>query len=264
MKIKGLALWKCALAGLLVFILFGCQKEVVKPLQTNQTSSHTAGQTKKSSQETEKSTASKQNTDQLTSKQKAKAPIVSSKKSTATSKSGQSTKLQTNQLTKKTTSTTDLSKAASSAQKTTITAQNKTSNYRSSSITNTAESKNSEQKSTSKPSKTSTAQRTETVTVTIIGYNNKPIVSAANVPFTKGETYLDATLTLLKDRGIQYDVSGSGATAYIRGIDNQYEFDHGAKSGWTCKKNGVMLTKSAGITPISAGDRIEWLYVTGE
>jgi cytoskeletal protein RodZ len=101
-----------------------------------------------------------------------------------------------------------------------------------------------------------------TVTVSIVGYENKQLLPPTKVPYSKGEMFLDATLNLLKEKGIQVSVRGTGASAYVEGINNEYEFDHGAKSGWLASKNGLRLTQSAGITSIKAGDRMEWRYTT--
>jgi hypothetical protein len=46
----------------------------------------------------------------------------------------------------------------------------------------------------------------------------------------------------------------------VEGINNLFEFDHGAKSGWLYRVNGSMYSKSAGAFTVKAGDVIEWLY----
>jgi hypothetical protein len=115
--------------------------------------------------------------------------------------------------------------------------------------------------STQKPTKPAPVTPAETVTVTIIGYGNQTLLPATKVPYTKGETFLDATLATRKFH-IIVSFKGSGASAYVDGINNEFEFDHGAKSGWIATKNGIKLTQSAGITPIKPGDRIEWRYTT--
>lgn len=56
------------------------------------------------------------------------------------------------------------------------------------------------------------------------------------------------------------EYTGSGATAYVQGIDNLYEFDKGSGSGWMYSVNGKFPNRSAGIWPLSPGDDIRWLY----
>lgn len=103
----------------------------------------------------------------------------------------------------------------------------------------------------------------ETVTVSVVGDKEKgTIVKAAKVSIDEDASFLDATLKALREQEIQYSVRGSGATAYVEGIANLYEFDRGPMSGWTAKKNGKTLSKSAGITPVDDGDVIEWIYTT--
>ena len=55
---------------------------------------------------------------------------------------------------------------------------------------------------------------------------------------------------------------GQGATAYIEGIDNVYEFDRGQGSGWMYRVNGIFPDRGAGVVPLQDGDRVEWLYTT--
>lgn len=106
-------------------------------------------------------------------------------------------------------------------------------------------------------------ENVEAITLTIIGDNKKgTIVETVKVPIAENDSLLDATLGYLKQKGIQYSVRGSGSTAYVEGIDNIYEFDHGPMSGWEAKKNGHSLSKSAGITSVKDGDTIRWVYTT--
>ncbi|WP_413300527.1 DUF4430 domain-containing protein [Bacillus sp. 1P10SD] len=114
---------------------------------------------------------------------------------------------------------------------------------------------------TSKPSTTTPPKPATTVTLSIVGPKDRgTIVSATKVSFKDGDTIYDIILATAKKHGIVIDSRGSGATAYIEGIDNIYEFDYGPKSGWVFEQNGVSLTKSIGVTKIKDGDRIECIY----
>jgi Domain of unknown function (DUF4430) len=96
-----------------------------------------------------------------------------------------------------------------------------------------------------------------TVTLSIVGPKDKgTILAPTKVKINDGDTIFD----VVKRTNIDIDSSGSGATAYIEGIDNIYEFDYGAKSGWVFKHNGVSITKSIGVIKVKAGDRIECYY----
>ncbi|OCA87548.1 hypothetical protein A8F94_06720 [Bacillus sp. FJAT-27225] len=99
-----------------------------------------------------------------------------------------------------------------------------------------------------------------TATVSIKGPDEVGmIMGAKKVELKEGDTVIDVLLRAA-GKSIFVDYSGSGATAYVAGIDNYYEFDYGPRSGWICKKNGVTLEKGAGSTKVSEGDRIEWIY----
>lgn len=113
----------------------------------------------------------------------------------------------------------------------------------------------------SKPSTTTTSKPATTVTLSIVGPKDRgTIVAPTKVSFNDGDTIYDIILSTAKKHGIVIDSRGSGATAYIEGIDNIYEFDYGPKSGWVFEQNGVSLTKSIGVTKIKDGDRIECIY----
>ncbi|MFJ5716476.1 DUF4430 domain-containing protein [Neobacillus sp. NPDC093127] len=99
------------------------------------------------------------------------------------------------------------------------------------------------------------------VTISIAGPKDRgTILGATKVNFKDGATIFDIISQAAKKHGIVVDSRGSGATAYIEGIDNIYEFDYGVKSGWIFKQNGVSLTKSIGIVKVKDGDRIECFY----
>jgi hypothetical protein len=100
-----------------------------------------------------------------------------------------------------------------------------------------------------------------TVTLSVEGPKDRgTIIVATSVGIKDGDTVYDVLLQAAKNRNIVLDTSGSGSTAYIHGIDNIYEFDYGAKSGWVFKLNSVSLTKSVGSTNVKDGDRIECYY----
>ena len=101
----------------------------------------------------------------------------------------------------------------------------------------------------------------QTVTITIVAPDVKgTILPVTTVEMVQGDTVLSITQKIAKERGIQISVTGSRATAYVQGIDNLYEFDHGPLSGWEAFVNGKALDKSAGIYGVQAGQAIEWRY----
>lgn len=101
----------------------------------------------------------------------------------------------------------------------------------------------------------------DTITISIQGVDGI-ILPATKVEIESGETVLSATIKILKEKRIPISVRGSGATAYVEGIANQFEFDHGPLSGWKVNKNGQYIPRSTGIEPVANGDLIEWYYTT--
>lgn len=108
---------------------------------------------------------------------------------------------------------------------------------------------------------TQKAEPKQTVTVSVVS-DTGTILSPTKVEIKEGQTVIDVTLAILKQRGIQVSVTGSGSSAYVEGINNLYEFDKGPLSGWMVKKNGVKLTRSSGAVQVKNGDTVQWIYTT--
>ncbi|WP_181406424.1 DUF4430 domain-containing protein [Terrilactibacillus laevilacticus] len=140
--------------------------------------------------------------------------------------------------------------------------------------TSTTKSKEVDKKAPEEPSK-STVQSTQkssspapvknkvtkSVSLTIVGDKKMgTFVNKANVPINEKMTLITATVKYLKEKHIQYSVTGSGSSTYVEGINNLYEFDHGPMSGWMVKKNGTLLSRSSGAVTVSNGDSITWIY----
>lgn len=96
------------------------------------------------------------------------------------------------------------------------------------------------------------------------------VISSTEVPLAPtemdiedGDSVLSALIAITKSKKIQMDYrGGQGATAYVEGIDNVYEFDRGQGSGWMYRVNGIFPDRGAGVVPLHDGDRVEWLYTT--
>jgi hypothetical protein len=100
-----------------------------------------------------------------------------------------------------------------------------------------------------------------TVTVTINGPKDIGVIlTKTNIPFDEGDTVLDILLKTSKKKNFLVEYRGSGAMAYIEGIDNVYEFDYGPKSGWKFKQNGTKVNKSSDAVKVHKDDQIEWIY----
>lgn len=103
----------------------------------------------------------------------------------------------------------------------------------------------------------------KTVTVSITSGNVKGVIlPKTQVELKEGDTVLDVTKRITKEKNIQISVRGSKATAYVEGIDNLYEFDEGPNSGWLIRLDGMLIDRSAGIYPVSSGQTVQWIYTT--
>ncbi|MGM0843714.1 MAG: DUF4430 domain-containing protein [Bacillota bacterium] len=101
----------------------------------------------------------------------------------------------------------------------------------------------------------------QTVTITIAAPDVKgTIVPVTTVEISEGDTVLSVTQKITKAKGIQLSVRGSNSTAYVEGIDNLFEMDHGPLSGWEVYVDGKQLDKSTGIYEVEPGQAIKWHY----
>ncbi|AEI40506.1 DUF4430 domain-containing protein [Paenibacillus mucilaginosus] len=98
------------------------------------------------------------------------------------------------------------------------------------------------------------------LTIRITGDGAREILKETSVSFQDGATVLEVLKQAAKANKLQMEYQGKGAYAYVQGIDNLYEFDHGPKSGWVYKVNGQAPSEGAGAYKLQAGDRIEWFY----
>jgi hypothetical protein len=88
------------------------------------------------------------------------------------------------------------------------------------------------------------------------------ILEAVEVKLEKEETVLEVLKRITRQHKMPMEYrGGSGALAYVEGINNVYEFDFGPESGWTYTVNGDQPNKSAGSYSLNSGDVVEWVYV---
>ncbi|MBU9712005.1 DUF4430 domain-containing protein [Evansella tamaricis] len=120
---------------------------------------------------------------------------------------------------------------------------------------------NTKENNSSKPPSTEPEKEkapSPTVTIMITGPKEVgTLVSEKKVDFKEGDTVLD----ILLKTSVVVDYTGGGATAYVYGIADLFEFDYGPRSGWIARVNGNDLTKSSGTTTVKEGDKITWVYL---
>lgn len=88
------------------------------------------------------------------------------------------------------------------------------------------------------------------------------IFQAQNVVFYEGESAFDVFLREMQKNNIhmEYEKTPAFNTAYVKGINNIYEFDCGAQSGWRYRVNGWIPNYGCSRYEVKNGDVIEWVY----
>lgn len=86
------------------------------------------------------------------------------------------------------------------------------------------------------------------------------ILESSLVELQANQTVFDILNQTTRENKIHMDYSGRGGTIYIKGINNIYEHDMGAESGWMYSVNGEFPNTSCGSYVLEPGDVIEWRY----
>lgn len=88
------------------------------------------------------------------------------------------------------------------------------------------------------------------------------ILSSAVVTVEEGQSVYDALRKVCQQAGIPLDAAGTTAygTAYVKGINNIYEFDCGNLSGWKYCVNGSYPNYGCSSYVVTDGDVIQWNY----
>ncbi len=92
--------------------------------------------------------------------------------------------------------------------------------------------------------------------------SNGCILSAATIEFSEGETVFDVLNRACSTYGIQLEYSWTPMydSYYIEGINNLYEFDCGAESGWMYKVDGWFPNYGCSSFELTGGENIVWCY----
>lgn len=89
------------------------------------------------------------------------------------------------------------------------------------------------------------------------------ILSETTFPFQNGDSVFDLLTDAVRKAGIQMEYTGaSKSMAYVKGINNLYEYDYGELSGWMYCVNGEFLSVGCGSYAVQDGDKICWRYTT--
>lgn len=88
------------------------------------------------------------------------------------------------------------------------------------------------------------------------------IFAEQSVVFYEGESVFDVLLREMKANKIHLEFVNTPIynSAYIKGINNLYEYDCGSLSGWIYKVNGSRPGYGCSQYKLENGDKIEWIY----
>ncbi|MBR3298190.1 MAG: DUF4430 domain-containing protein [Clostridia bacterium] len=91
---------------------------------------------------------------------------------------------------------------------------------------------------------------------------NGIILEKCTIIFNEGDSVYDVLVRELMARKIHMDASYTPVydSAYIKGINNLYEFDCGEGSGWTYSVNGKFPNYGCSKYNLNNGDVVEWHY----
>ena len=88
------------------------------------------------------------------------------------------------------------------------------------------------------------------------------ILRTSTVDFEKGDTVFDVLKRVTKAAGIHMESQWTPMydSYYVEGINQLYEFDCGANSGWMYSVNGWFPNYGCSSYEVKDGDKIEWRY----
>ncbi|MCL6601740.1 MAG: DUF4430 domain-containing protein [Paenibacillus sp.] len=118
-------------------------------------------------------------------------------------------------------------------------------------------------KPTASPSVTpdDSSEKKNTATISIAGDRATGVILAATVVEVQdGDSVMDILKRITRKQKIQMEFKGAGSFSYVEGINNLYEHDKGAESGWMYRVNGEFPDEGAGSYNVYPGDLIEWMY----
>ena len=88
------------------------------------------------------------------------------------------------------------------------------------------------------------------------------ILEPVQIAFQEGDSVFDVLMHTVREYNIHMEYVDTPIydSAYIEGINNLYEFDAGAHSGWMYRVNGDFPNYGCSGYSVADGDIIEWVY----
>lgn len=100
------------------------------------------------------------------------------------------------------------------------------------------------------------------IALSVYGKDGKVILKDVVIKYKKNATVFDVTQFAAQEKEVQLEYKRTAMSYYVMGIDNLYEFDYGANSGWLFRVNGIFTGSGSGNQIIKEKDHIEWFYTT--
>ncbi|MEK2588820.1 DUF5776 domain-containing protein [Lentilactobacillus buchneri] len=100
----------------------------------------------------------------------------------------------------------------------------------------------------------------KTITTTISIHADGATIASGSVKVKKGATAFDALQAFAQQKGLALTYTGSGATAYVTGINGFNAGPAGTMTGWLYSVNGTEPGSSMGVYPLKDGDTISMNY----
>jgi len=94
----------------------------------------------------------------------------------------------------------------------------------------------------------------------VYGIDGEVIIDDTGVKYIKNLSVADLSRGVCRELKIPIVFSGAGDLTYLKGINNLFEFDRGALSGWIYFVNGESQSMGSQSYIVQNGDRVEWRY----
>jgi hypothetical protein len=123
-------------------------------------------------------------------------------------------------------------------------------------------SPNSNKSTTTSPPAPAPAQPTCTLSIDAEVMGQGSFMAARTVTFSQGESVFDVLQRECRNSGIPMEHSFNPLynSVYVEGINNLYEFDGGAQSGWMYSVNSWYPNYGCSVYTLNDGDVIRWRY----
>ncbi|WP_307811903.1 DUF5776 domain-containing protein [Lactobacillus helveticus] len=100
----------------------------------------------------------------------------------------------------------------------------------------------------------------KTITTTISIHADGATIASGSIKVNSGASALDALQAFAKQQGLVLTYTGSGATAYVTGINGYNAGPAGTMTGWLYFVNGTFPPLSMGVYTLKDGDSISMTY----